>query len=416
MSSRGAEEVVAAALVHQRVGVEALGHLGAARLAHQLHVVDEGRAVGPLVGARQRRHALRRLEGEGVARLAVVERCVQVLELRRQEVPVVQHLLQPGGDAGGIVRRVEVARDDDQLAVARSVLVGGEFHAACGDSGCRKEAIVDAVGRQRPRCRSPRRSPRLAALTLARARAAAARRGPVAALRPAPAPAGAAVQLRTHRRAGAGRAVSRRRAARWPRRHRRRPARRRRVPVAGRRAGPRGDDRGRGRRRPPSRRRQTPPPLDKRCRRADAGRPRRCRGCGQPAAGRARAGRRVGRPGGRRRGCAAAAVRHAAAAGRHAALRAAARPPRPAAATCAGGPTAGRYAAAPGRLGGRAARARRRSARARSMPPAWRRCASPTSARAAPREAANFQREAGQHHASPGRRPSCPGSRARRTG
>ena len=61
--------------------------------------------------------------------------CVQVLELRREEVPVVQHLLQPGRDAAGIVRGREVARDDDQLAVARSVLVGGEFHAGCGDSG-----------------------------------------------------------------------------------------------------------------------------------------------------------------------------------------------------------------------------------------------------------------------------------------
>jgi hypothetical protein len=53
---------------------------------------------------------------------------VQVLQLGREEVPVVQHLLQPGGDAGRIMRRAQVARDDDQLAVARAVLVGGEFH------------------------------------------------------------------------------------------------------------------------------------------------------------------------------------------------------------------------------------------------------------------------------------------------
>ena len=39
-----------------------LGHLGAARLAHQLDVVDVRRAVGPLVGARQRRHAALRIE------------------------------------------------------------------------------------------------------------------------------------------------------------------------------------------------------------------------------------------------------------------------------------------------------------------------------------------------------------------
>ena len=54
-----AEEGVGAALVHQRIGPEAFRHLGAARLAHQLDVVHVGRAVRPLVGARQRRHARR---------------------------------------------------------------------------------------------------------------------------------------------------------------------------------------------------------------------------------------------------------------------------------------------------------------------------------------------------------------------
>ena len=63
-----------------------------------------------------------------MARLALVQREVQVFELRRQEVPVVQQLLHARGDAGGEVGAVQVARDDDQLAVARTVLVGGEFH------------------------------------------------------------------------------------------------------------------------------------------------------------------------------------------------------------------------------------------------------------------------------------------------
>jgi hypothetical protein len=63
----GAEEVVAAALVHQRVLVERGGYLGLACTAHQLHVVDEGRTIGPLVGAWQRRHAQARVEGEGMA-------------------------------------------------------------------------------------------------------------------------------------------------------------------------------------------------------------------------------------------------------------------------------------------------------------------------------------------------------------
>ena len=50
-----AEEAVRAALVHQRVGPEAVGHFGVARLPHEGDVVHIGGAVGPLIGARQRR-------------------------------------------------------------------------------------------------------------------------------------------------------------------------------------------------------------------------------------------------------------------------------------------------------------------------------------------------------------------------
>ena len=52
-----AQKGVRAALVHQRIAPEARRHLGAAGAAHQFHVVDIGRAVGPLVGSRQRRRA-----------------------------------------------------------------------------------------------------------------------------------------------------------------------------------------------------------------------------------------------------------------------------------------------------------------------------------------------------------------------
>ena len=55
IGSRGANESVGAALVDQRIGPETRRHLGAARLAHQLDMVHIGRAVGPLIGARQRR-------------------------------------------------------------------------------------------------------------------------------------------------------------------------------------------------------------------------------------------------------------------------------------------------------------------------------------------------------------------------
>ena len=98
MSSVGAEEVVAAALVHQRVGPEFGRHVGAARAPHQLDVVHVGRAVGPLKGARQRRHARLRVERERVARAAVVERVVEFEQLRREEGPVVERALQRGDD------------------------------------------------------------------------------------------------------------------------------------------------------------------------------------------------------------------------------------------------------------------------------------------------------------------------------
>ena len=55
MSSRGAEQHAGAALVDQRIGAQRLRRLGAARLAHQDDVVQERRAVDPLVRARQRR-------------------------------------------------------------------------------------------------------------------------------------------------------------------------------------------------------------------------------------------------------------------------------------------------------------------------------------------------------------------------
>ena len=146
----GAEQVVAAALVDTRVVHEVGRRLGAARAAEQVDVVGEGRAVGPLVGARQRRHAQLGVEGEGMARLALVQRLVQVFELRRQEVPVVQQLLHARGDAGGEVGAVQVARDDGQLAVARTVLVGGEFHRGFPVGGTIVRCVPCAARRVSP--------------------------------------------------------------------------------------------------------------------------------------------------------------------------------------------------------------------------------------------------------------------------
>ena len=83
-----AEQVVGAALVHQRIGPERRRHLRAARLAHQLDVVDVGAAIHPVIGARQRRRALRRVEGHDVGSArTVLERRGALGEPRRDGAP-----------------------------------------------------------------------------------------------------------------------------------------------------------------------------------------------------------------------------------------------------------------------------------------------------------------------------------------
>jgi len=113
-----ADEIIAAALVHQGVGVKAAGHFGVAGGTHQLDVVDVGRAIGPLVGAGQRGHALLGVKRESMSRFALVERGVQVFQLRRQKVPVVQHLLHFGRDAGRIMGCAQITRNHHQLTIA----------------------------------------------------------------------------------------------------------------------------------------------------------------------------------------------------------------------------------------------------------------------------------------------------------
>src|SRR3546814_14911999 len=53
-----AKKGIAAALVHQRIAPETLGHLGAARLPDERDMIHIGAAVGPLKGARQRRGSI----------------------------------------------------------------------------------------------------------------------------------------------------------------------------------------------------------------------------------------------------------------------------------------------------------------------------------------------------------------------
>ena len=123
-----APQVVTAALVEQGLGGTGRRHLTQPSLVHNAQGLRERRAANPLVGARQGRHALVRVKGKRMAGFAKIQRVGQVLQLRGNEVPVVQHLLELVGHAGRIMRDAQVPGDNHQLAVAGSVFVSGKFH------------------------------------------------------------------------------------------------------------------------------------------------------------------------------------------------------------------------------------------------------------------------------------------------
>ena len=124
------EEGVGAALIHQRVGEEARRHLGAARLAHQLDVIEIGAGVEPLIGAGQRRGQRRGIEGERPNRAAFIKRAVDRVEHRRGARPVLERRLQGGGGIGHRGGGREIAGDHHQGAVTRRRLQGCELHSA----------------------------------------------------------------------------------------------------------------------------------------------------------------------------------------------------------------------------------------------------------------------------------------------
>src|SRR5690606_6342984 len=65
-------------------------YLRTAGLAHQLHVIDVGTAVGPVVGARQRAVTGGLVEGKGALLQPVVETLIDRLQLGLAVAPVVQ--------------------------------------------------------------------------------------------------------------------------------------------------------------------------------------------------------------------------------------------------------------------------------------------------------------------------------------
>ncbi len=117
IGERGGEHLVGAALVHQRIGPEALRHLGGARLADEGDVVHIGRAVRPLIGARQRRQRLALVEAVA-GDDSVLEVGGEQLELRRDPFPIVERRLQRRRDMGRVGAPGEVVAHHHQPPVA----------------------------------------------------------------------------------------------------------------------------------------------------------------------------------------------------------------------------------------------------------------------------------------------------------
>ena len=86
-----------------------------------------GRAVGPLVGARQRAFAIMFVEAEGRDGTDF-DLFGELCKLRRIDSPIVERGLKRRHDASGIGAFCQVFRDDDKAAVAGAVPEGGKFH------------------------------------------------------------------------------------------------------------------------------------------------------------------------------------------------------------------------------------------------------------------------------------------------
>src|SRR5690606_8006036 len=121
------EEVARSSLVDEGIFPQRRRRLGAARLAHEDHVVEEGRAVHPLVRAGKRSVEAVGLDGQAFhpPRLQVGG---EGLEPGRHIVPTIEGGLEVRRDAVG--RRVDrvVPAHHDELSVAASIPERSEFH------------------------------------------------------------------------------------------------------------------------------------------------------------------------------------------------------------------------------------------------------------------------------------------------
>ena len=124
----GSQKAVGAPLIHQRIVPEALRHLGAAGLAHQLHMVDVGAAISPLVGARQRREARRFVKGKRVGHTALVKLLIDSLKPGGNLGPLVEGGLQRRGNLSHPHRPGQIPAHHHQSAIALAIVQCCQFH------------------------------------------------------------------------------------------------------------------------------------------------------------------------------------------------------------------------------------------------------------------------------------------------
>jgi hypothetical protein len=113
----GPQHDVGSALINQRFTPEARGHVGTPRATDQLHVIDVGTAVRPLVSARQRRRATCGDEWKRGFQGTVVESFVDGGKLFSNRTPSVEGALQRGSDFPHANRPAQIPRDDEELTI-----------------------------------------------------------------------------------------------------------------------------------------------------------------------------------------------------------------------------------------------------------------------------------------------------------
>ena len=122
-----AEHVARAALVDQRIGLERRGRLGAPRAPHQDHVVEERRAVDPLVGARQRRAEPQRIDRDAIV-VAAIELVGDRAQRRLRLGPVVERALQRRPALGRRRADLAVAAHHQEPAVSGAIAQRRKLH------------------------------------------------------------------------------------------------------------------------------------------------------------------------------------------------------------------------------------------------------------------------------------------------